>query len=173
MEGLVSDLRRPVDKESLEADLEGFKSQLEGNYLGLKKASVRSRKVLQEKTETELFSVRCSSKEDGQLKKRRLDKESLSKKASSVTEDLLSISQMMSSQVTLSEQSLNTLVTSSATVTETQEEFKMMNSLLGQSRKLLSKYGRREVTDKVLILFALSFFFACCLYVVLKRLVFL
>lgn len=104
------------------------------------------------------------------MRKRRMDKESLSKKASSLTEDLLSISQLMSSQVAVSEQSLNSLISSSAVVTETQEEFKMMGSLLGQSRKLLAKFGRREVTDRALIVFALAFYFASCTYVVLKRL---
>ena len=170
LQNRLPELRRVSDRKILESELEGFRTQLESNYYGLKKASSQSRRVLQDKTQTELFSVRSSPEEDSSLRKRRLDKETISKKASSVTENLLSISQMMASQVTLSEQSLNTLVTSSATVTETQEEFKMMNSLLGQSRKLLSKYGRREVTDKVLILLALAFFFACCLYVVLKRL---
>jgi protein transport protein SEC20 len=164
--------RPKLRDDVLISDVEAFRAQLEANYGAVKKATAMSRRILEEKTQKELFSIRSKEESEaaGQLRQRKVDKENLSKKASSVTEDLLSISQMMSSQVSLSEQSLNTLVSSSATVSETQEEFRMMNSLLGQSRKLLSKYGRREVTDRVLIFFALAFFFGCCLYVILKRL---
>ena len=37
------------------------------------------------------------------------------------------------------------------------------------SRRLITKYGRREVTDRVLIFFAALFFFACVFYVLRKR----
>jgi len=36
-------------------------------------------------------------------------------------------------------------------------------------RRLITKYGRREVTDRVLIFFAAIFFFACVFYVLRKR----
>ena len=154
----------------LVAELEGFRAQVEANYLSLKKASAFSAQAIEKRMQQDLFARKEAAPEDEGTRRRRLDKESLSKKASGLTEDLLSISQMMAAQVTVSEQSLNSLISSSAVVTETQEEFKNMGSLLVQSRKLLSKYGRREITDRVLIFLALAFFFACCLYVVLKRL---
>jgi protein transport protein SEC20 len=151
-------------------ELEGLRAQSEANYLSLKKASAFSRHAIENQDQSELFRRSSNSDEEESVRKRRLDKETLSKKASGLTEDLLSISQLMSSQVAVSEQSLNSLISSSAVVTETQEEFKMMGSLLGQSRKLLAKFGRREVTDRALIMFALAFYFASCTYVVLKRL---
>jgi protein transport protein SEC20 len=46
----------------------------------------------------------------------------------------------------------------------------MTGSVIDQSGKLLAKYGRREFTDKVLLLFAFAFFLACVLYIVQKRL---
>ena len=39
----------------------------------------------------------------------------------------------------------------------------------GQSRRLITKYARREVTDRVLILFAVAFYFAVVLYILRKR----
>ena len=38
-----------------------------------------------------------------------------------------------------------------------------------QGRKLISKYGRRETTDRFLIFFAFAFFWACVFYVLRKR----
>lgn len=162
-------MRKSAEQDVLLTELEGFRAQLESNYLSLKRGSAFSRQAIESQVQSELFAGKKDAEDEG-TRKRRLDKDSLSKKASNLTEDLLSISQLMSDQVAVSEQSLNSLITSSAVVTETQEEFKSMGSLLGQSRKLLSKYGRREITDRVLIFLALAFFFACCLYVVLKRL---
>ena len=59
---------------------------------------------------------------------------------------------------------------SSEKVGDTHEELKNVGGVIGQSGKLLSKYGRRELTDNVLFLLAFAFFFACVLYVVKKRL---
>ena len=53
---------------------------------------------------------------------------------------------------------------------ENSEEHKSMAGVIGQSKKLITKYGRRELTDKVLIIFAVGFFFAVVLYILRKRL---
>ena len=45
-----------------------------------------------------------------------------------------------------------------------------MSGHIQHSRKLLTKYSRREFTDKLLIFLALVFFFATVLYIVKKRL---
>jgi len=62
------------------------------------------------------------------------------------------------------------LANSSSTLHSTQEEFKNMGGVISQSGKLLAKYGRRELTDKVLVFFAFAFFMACVLYIIKKRL---
>merc|ERR1712034_9820 len=69
-----------------------------------------------------------------------------------------------------SKQTVNSLEGTSKTVEEVREEHKMMGGVIGQSKKLITKYGRREFTDKVLIIFALAFFFAVVLYILRKRL---
>ena len=61
-------------------------------------------------------------------------------------------------------------MSSSKNITETNEEFKTMSGHIQHSRKLLTKYSRREFTDKLLIFLALVFFFATVLYIVKKRL---
>lgn len=68
------------------------------------------------------------------------------------------------------------------------DEYRSMAGVIGQSKKLITKYARREFTDKVggkpnqvspiyfvayifqvLIIFALAFFFAVVLYILRKR----
>lgn len=55
-------------------------------------------------------------------------------------------------------------------VGDTQEELKGMGGHIHSAHKLITKYGRRELTDKLLIFLALVFFFLSVLYVVKKRL---
>ena len=62
------------------------------------------------------------------------------------------------------------VVSSSRTVGDTEEELRGMGGHIQSSHKLLTKYGRREWTDRLLILLALAFFFASVLYIVKKRL---
>ncbi|KAF0306023.1 Vesicle transport protein SEC20 [Amphibalanus amphitrite] len=90
--------------------------------------------------------------------------------ASQVTGNLLSINRQLAEQVDRSKQTLDVLVNSSDKVSDTHEELKSVGGAIGQSGRLLSKYGRRELTDNVLFLLAFAFFFACVLYVVKKRL---
>ena len=55
-------------------------------------------------------------------------------------------------------------------MTETNEEFKSMSGHIYTSKKLLTKYNRRELTDRLLIILALVFFFSTVVYIVKKRL---
>ncbi|KAG7174799.1 Vesicle transport protein SEC20-like 2 [Homarus americanus] len=63
-------------------------------------------------------------------------------------------------------------VEGSQTILSTQEELKTMGSVIGQARKILNKYGRRENTDKLLIFLGLVFFLASCLVVLRNRFIF-
>ncbi len=109
--------------------------------------------------------------EDGvrQRKPGDLGKTSLVKESGVVTDNLASISRKLAATVERSALTVDELASSSSAVRDTQDEFKNMGAVLGQSRKLINKYGRRETTDKVLILFAFAFFFACVFYVLRKR----
>uniref|UniRef100_A0A8C8ZSB0 BCL2 interacting protein 1 n=1 Tax=Prolemur simus TaxID=1328070 RepID=A0A8C8ZSB0_PROSS len=61
-------------------------------------------------------------------------------------------------------------VTSSRTILDANEEFKSMSGTIQLGRKLITKYNRRELTDKLLIFLALALFLATVLYIVKKRL---
>lgn len=61
-------------------------------------------------------------------------------------------------------------VTFSDKVGSTKDELEHQQQIIVQSGKLLGKYGRREVTDKVLIALALIFFLVVVAYILQKRL---
>lgn len=60
--------------------------------------------------------------------------------------------------------------TSSRTIQETNDEFKTMTGTIQLGRKLITKYNRRELTDKLLIFLAVALFLATVLYILKKRL---
>ncbi|KAF5913184.1 hypothetical protein HPG69_016799 [Diceros bicornis minor] len=101
---------------------------------------------------------------------RKTTKESLAQTSSAITESLMGISRMMSQQVQQSEEAVQTLVSSSRTLLDANEEFKSMSGTIQLGRKLITKYNRRELTDKLLIFLALALFLATVLYIVKKRL---
>ncbi|XP_029368966.1 vesicle transport protein SEC20 isoform X3 [Echeneis naucrates] len=101
---------------------------------------------------------------------RKTTKEGLAQTTSDITENLMSISRMMAQQVQQSEETMTSLATSSRTILETNEEFKTMTGTIQLGRKLITKYNRRELTDKLLIFLALALFLATVLYILKKRL---
>uniref|UniRef100_A0A2I3T9S1 BCL2 interacting protein 1 n=1 Tax=Pan troglodytes TaxID=9598 RepID=A0A2I3T9S1_PANTR len=101
---------------------------------------------------------------------RKTTKESLAQTSSTITESLMGISRMMAQQVQQSEEAMQSLVTSSRTILDANEEFKSMSGTIQLGRKLITKYNRRELTDKLLIFLALALFLATVLYIVKKRL---
>lgn len=120
LENLIAETIREAEEEIFEADLDGYKTELEANHIGLRKANAHSCKMIEDRSKSDLFNLKETLNDSGwSVRKRALNKEQLTTKASSATEELLAISRIMANQVQLSEQSLNTLVSSSATVTET------------------------------------------------------
>lgn len=108
-----------------------------------------------------------------EFRQRKVTKEGLAQTSSDITESPMSISQMMSQQVTQSEESITILATSSQAVLETNEEFKAMTETIQLGRKLITKYNRRELTDKLLIFLKLVLFLTTVFYILKKRLFFL
>lgn len=84
-------------------------------------------------------------------------------------EDLKYFARTLARQAELSQQTVRSLAESSSTVNLTNEEFRGIGGLLNQSRVILTKYGRREITDKFLIVLAVIFFYSCVFYIVSKR----
>lgn len=103
-------------------------------------------------------------------RKKKADRDSLLKMSTGVTDHLLTISRQLAATTQRSQDTLDSLVSSSSIVHGTQSELQNTGSTITQSSKLLKKYGRREFTDKVIMFFAFLFFLAVCLYIVQKRL---
>ena len=145
---------------------------MDNNYTVLKKANLFAKNNIIQHSKNALFERTDDAQNDESssgLRRRRKGDAFLINKTSSVTDNLFQITKLMSEQVNQSDASLQALVNSSSTVIETQEEIKLMGSHLVNSKTLLTKYGRRECTDKILIFLALGFFLACVLFCVTKR----
>lgn len=166
LEILAREQDKDTDKNEILKEVDKYLKQYASNQFTLRKANLACQALIDKQNKEELFERTTVV----QRKRARADKESLAKQSSSITDSLVALNNMMAMQVKQSEESLHTLVSSSATVLDTKEEFKVMGSAIHQSKTLLQKYGRREVTDRVLIVLAVIFFFTCILYVLQKRL---
>lgn len=133
-----------------------------------KKANLKSMLAIEKGAKEEL--LKPTNEENVLRQRQKRDKESMAKMSSNVTDQLLSISRQLAETTQRSAVTLETLVTSSDSVTGAQEELKFTSGAISQSGKLLAKYGRREFTDKILMFFAFAFFIACVIYIVQKRL---
>ena len=156
---------------TLKNQLDAMQNQSEVNMLVLQKAVTSSQRKIVQRTRSDLF------KYSGELRNRsnmapgdsKPSEEIVANQATNLSESLQSVNRMLATEVQRSQSNLDTLVSSSALVTETSEEFKTMSSYIANSKTLLNKFGRRELTDKVLIALAIAFFYGCVVYVVLRR----
>lgn len=173
MKAAVEELQRIAHEQDLERDkltilgeVEKYRKQITSNQTALRKANLMCQNELDRRNRDVLFLRDSDPKPEVRA---RADKEGLARQSSNVTDSLFALNSMISMQVKHSEETLGTLVSSSSNITDTSEELKNMGGIIKQSRKLLSKYGRREFTDRILIVLAVIFFFICVWYVVRKR----
>lgn len=149
-------------------DLQSIKNQYEINMVVARKAVLTTQKQLNDETRAKLFE------HSKNLRKRInnngiVTSETMANKSTTLTDDLYSVSRILANEVEKSGKNLETLVQSSALATETSQELRTMSNYIANSKTLLSKYGRREMTDKILTILALGFFFGCVIYVLVKR----
>ncbi|XP_034952193.1 vesicle transport protein SEC20 isoform X2 [Chelonus insularis] len=177
----IAELRKSIDnlahlaeieinskkKAELLEEVENKKGQLSFALAAFKKANIVGACVIDKMAKDELLST---SEEKQKLIKRRRDRKGLADTASLATDRLLSISRTLAETNQRSAVTLDTLITSSEKVNGTKEELDHQQQAIVQSGKLLGKYGRREVTDKVLLALAFMFFLACVFYILQKRL---
>ena len=60
-------------------------------------------------------------------------------------------------------------VDSSSVLKDTSSEMEAMGSHIDISHRLIAKFGRRDVVDKILIFFGLVLFFSVVVYILKKR----
>ncbi|CAL1673422.1 unnamed protein product [Lasius platythorax] len=154
-------------KTELLLAVDSYKEQLNTSLAVFRKANVVSACVIDKLARENLFSM--PEERQNALRKRH-GKQSLTNASSQVTDKLLSISRHLAETTQRSADTLDTLLTSSDKVGGTKDELEHQQQAIAQSGKLLGKYGRREVTDKALLVLAFAFFLACVFYILQKRL---
>ncbi|XP_068445051.1 vesicle transport protein SEC20 [Clinocottus analis] len=164
-EQIAMEQDKESDKQALISQVEGHRKQMLSNQTGWRKANMASKLSIDNMEKQALLN-----RADSGVRQRKMTKEDLAQTSSDITENLMSISRMMAQQVQQSEETMTSLATSSRTIQETNEEFKTMTGTIKLGRKLITKYNRRELTDKLLIFLALALFLATVLYILKKRL---
>ncbi|XP_014670378.1 PREDICTED: vesicle transport protein SEC20-like [Priapulus caudatus] len=179
--GLIQDLRtnitelgklaREQDKETdtiaILKDAEMYGKQLDGTLASLRKANLSCQLAIERQGRGNLFDE--GSVWPDTRNRKRSAKEAMGNETRNITDNLQRISRMMATEVNQSDESIKALVTSSSVVSETYEEFKNQSGDLHTSKNILTKYGRRELTDKLLICLAVILFIVTVLYILRKR----
>ncbi|XP_068188182.1 vesicle transport protein SEC20 isoform X2 [Antennarius striatus] len=166
LEQMAREQDRETDRLAIQAEAESQRKQMLSNQTVWRKANLACKLTIDNMEKDELL---CGG-ENQSTRQRKVTKESLVENSSNITESLMSISRMMAEQVKQTEDTIGMLATSSRTVQETNEEFKNMTGTIHLGRKLILKYNRRELTDKLLIFLAVALFLATVLYILKKRL---
>lgn len=86
-----------------------------------------------------------------------------------VTESLLELRGLLHTQVASSTEATQRLVSSSSQIVKTKEGMTEIGADIKGSGRLISKYERRELTDRVLISIGLIVFFGVVFYIIQKR----
>ncbi|XP_030595232.1 vesicle transport protein SEC20 [Archocentrus centrarchus] len=165
LEQMAMEQDKESDKQALMTQVERHRKQMLSNQTAWRKANLSSKLTIDNMEKQALLNGA-----DESVRQRKMTKEGLAQTASDITENLMSISRMMAQRVQQSEETITSLATSSRTIQETNEEFKTMTGTIQLGRKLITKYNRRELTDKLLIFLALALFLATVLYILKKRL---
>lgn len=147
------------EKDTLNRSSEWHSSQYKELEKKLRQANLSAKTTVDSQSRRSLMSSSGSSKRS----------DNSAQTASSVTSHLMELRQRLSAQVESSGQTLEALATSSGMVSQTSTEMTDMKEHLVFTHRLLRKFNRREVTDFLLILCGVAFFFAVVLYILKKR----
>lgn len=169
IENLELYARDTADKK-LMTEVESHRQQLTSTLKAFKEANFASLFAIEKAQREELHKKTNDEDENTLRNRKKTDKSGLLKMSTGVTDQLLSISRQLADTTQRSQDTLDSLVTTSSTVKGTQDELQNTAGTISQSGKLLKKYGRREFTDKIIMFLAFLFFIACVFYIIQKRL---
>ncbi|KAL1456010.1 hypothetical protein WDU94_000765 [Cyamophila willieti] len=148
-------------------DVANQRDQLTFTLASFRKANAETAQKIEKTNKDDLFR---QTNEETQLRFRQnKDKTNVMKMSKNVTEKLFQISQSLAESESQNADSFDLLISSSNNITTINDELHFTNTAVTQSTKLLKKYDRRELTDKVLFGFVFIFFLACVFYVFQKR----
>ncbi|CAK9299363.1 unnamed protein product [Gordionus sp. m RMFG-2023] len=167
----IEDLEGIIENTpTLKKDINILKEQYSKNINNLRSANLKAQLNFDVLTRSALFNKDIHEKQNDFLKKRKqAKKEELISNSIKLTTGLKDVTKFIAQTVKHSEDNLNLLTKSSSKIYSTNEELHSMDTNIIQSRKLLKKYDRRHLTDKLLIVLALIFFFSAVLYIISKR----
>ncbi|XP_055384922.1 vesicle transport protein SEC20 [Condylostylus longicornis] len=169
----LDDVSKDEGSAELSKEVDLHREQFSKTLQAFRKANVAAMMEIKKASREELFSLTGNS----ELRQRtemgtgsQHNRLGLVAQQDNVTEKMLSITRHLSETTQKSAATLDTLVLSSQTVEGTRSELHSTAGAISKSGKLLKKYGRRECTDKILLLFAFIFFLFVVFYIMQKRL---
>ena len=161
------ELSSQLEAEDFDKEIQVHNQRFYTLQSNLKEANLDSLRKRTVAEKSELLSSNYKSSGDGDLV--LPTRERVVETAGNLTENISELNRMVAEEVKRMNEANAVLSRSSRQVVETQREFRTMSAHVKDSERLLSRFGRRLMTDKVLILLAVLFFVAACLYVVKKR----
>ncbi|VDD94229.1 unnamed protein product [Enterobius vermicularis] len=153
------------EKQELYDQIKEHRNEAERNKKTFRQTLVYLKNIMDEQDRSFLFKSGTSREEEIELRNRMKRLENIKKDAFQATESLSNLVSKMSDQVKLSEETTSNLLHSSSVLKGTESEFDSMRAHITSGGKLISKYGRRENTDRILLGIALIVYFA----VILKK----
>ncbi|XP_071947093.1 vesicle transport protein SEC20-like [Antedon mediterranea] len=151
-------------KHQYQNTVDKYKKQIISTHTEIKKARLACKMKIDQNDKDELLSGSL----DPELKQRK-KKESRAKTASTITENLMALNKMMVQSVEQSENTNKVLDKSSKGISKAHDEFEKMNRGIRTSGNFLTKYNRRELTDKLFMFLAVALFFGTVVYIIQKR----
>jgi protein transport protein SEC20 len=149
-----------------------YELSVDGLHSSIRKLQLDFQQIMNTKRRQDLLSLSKSPFDDenslANMRSRRGN--GAGSVSTNTTNTLLKSRNILLETVERSTGTLEQLAQSSLTIVNSQEDLKEQNTIVSTSRKLLSKYGRREWTDRMLICLGLLFFFAVVAYIIQKRL---
>jgi len=179
---------REDEKKEILREVESQRRQLENTISSLRRANLQCQLRIEQVARGGLMTTttttasggdstsganlrhRSAAESSPSTKKKTVDKERLVNSVSEVTDGMMELSRKLNMQVEHSFAAVETLVSSSKNLQESHDEVQNMDAHINTSKKLLTKFERRQLTDHLLIFLALVFFYASVIYIVKKRL---
>lgn len=174
---------REDEKKEILREVESQRRQLENTISSLRRANLQCQLRIEQVARGGLMTTSAGDSTSGanlrhrsaaeaspSSKRKTVDKERLVNSVSDVTDGMMELSRKLNMQVEHSAAAVETLVSSSKNLQESHDEVQNMDAHITTSKKLLTKFERRQLTDHLLIFLALVFFYASVIYIVKKRL---
>jgi len=136
-----------------------------------RKANIQSKSNLDKQRIKEKEALLKGGEESQHIKEMN-SKAAIMKTASDVTLRMRRTRQLISEEVQRSNVTMDVLAGSSKTIYNVRQEYGSLNNFIRSAKGLLTQIERREITDKLLILFGLVVFFLVVIFIMRKRMKF-